>query len=1016
MNKRILSLVLSFMLALGCAGVFAADDSEKMKEGLKRVSDAVVLYKESCKALVMGKACYTDEKDRMVTPKSIDGTLYVPVRFVVEAFGGTAGWNNKRSLATFECGNATISVNAERNKLEINGKAANGDVKAFYERIYLPVEMLAETIGKKVSYDDAMIIIGSSEECFEEDETELKNEVFKKLAWQRPSVETITEDYEKTNPNNSHPRVLCNQTQWEGLKKVAKREKILASMMENFPKGGDLVLEYDLPEYILTSSGKLLNVSREVLNIAERLAMQYRLTGDKRYAEKAWDVLERVCNFPDWNNNHWLDTAEMAAAVSIMFDWCYDAFTKEQRSFVVETLKNYCLLPAAEVYSFPKGVRGNNNGGWVYAMSNWSAVCNGGVAMAAIAVMGEGDEETEQLAAECIAGGLKSVENMLVGFGYDGAWVEGPYLTYLMKYYAMYMSTLESGLGTDYGYFFSPGVPNSIYFLNYLDGAVQTFNYSDSGAAKSNNIAEAVYFAKRLNDKGTAGFCYEGMKAGAGSFRGIIWYPEGLLGEDCLVGMDKDRLFETTGVISTRNEWYDQNGISLLAKGGTPNVNHGHSDIGTFVIDCGGERFFSELGADSYNLEKYIGSDWYYRKRAEGHNTIVINPEEKDAQNSKFAPVKMQSKPRGSISVIDMQPVYDEYAESMKRGFWFTDNRQTIVIRDEIKLYSKGQVYWFAHTPADIELTDNSKGAVLTIGSQKMYAALLTDKAKFSVMDAEPLSTSPQKPLQTPNPDYKKLTVYLEDFLEGDITVVLMPINSDGKLPEKLPEIGNIDSWEIADGDIPTLQAIKINQRPIKNFNPYVHSYSVELSNDEMPKVSAKGATVTLPENLPGIAELKVGRGDNTSVYKIYFTVPAKPVDLNGGKYVKYKAAGINASEVPEPANGPYNVIDGKKGTRWSASGSQWIEFDIGSVKTVGLIGLGWYLGDGRNYRCRLEYSEDGQKYTVLSVFETSGTTDEIEYYEFKPFNARYIRLNCNGCQDSDWNSLDEFEVYSESK
>ena len=152
------------------------------------------------------------------------------------------------------------------------------------------------------------------------------------------------------------------------------------------------------------------------------------------------------------------------------------------------------------------------------------------------------------------------------------------------------------------------------------------------------------------------------------------------------------------------------------------------------------------------------------------------------------------------------------------------------------------------------------------------------------------------------------------------------------------------------------------------------------------------------------------------TINKIYFTVPAKPVDLNGGKYVKYKAAGINASEVPEPANGPYNVIDGKKGTRWSASGSQWIEFDIGSVKTVGLIGLGWYLGDGRNYRCRLEYSEDGQKYTVLSVFETSGTTDEIEYYEFKPFNARYIRLNCNGCQDSDWNSLDEFEVYSESK
>ena len=184
-----------------------------------------------------------------------------------------------------------------------------------------------------------MFIIGDSEAPFAEGESELTYEVFKKLAWQTPSTEQIRADFEKTNPNNSHPRVLCNVTQFEHIEKVAKKEKLLRTMLENYPKSGELVLDYELPEYVLSSSGKLLDVSREVLRAGERVAIQYRLTKDKRYGQKAWEILDCVCNFPDWNTTHWLDVGEMAAAVSIMFDWCYDYFTPEQRKFVVNTFR-----------------------------------------------------------------------------------------------------------------------------------------------------------------------------------------------------------------------------------------------------------------------------------------------------------------------------------------------------------------------------------------------------------------------------------------------------------------------------------------------------------------------------------------------------------------------------------------------------------------------------------------------------------------------------------------------------
>ena len=47
------------------------------------------------------------------------------------------------------------------------------------------------------------------------------------------------------------------------------------------------------------------------------LALAYRLSRDRRFADKAETELIHVCNFSDWDPVHYLDVAEMTTAVAI---------------------------------------------------------------------------------------------------------------------------------------------------------------------------------------------------------------------------------------------------------------------------------------------------------------------------------------------------------------------------------------------------------------------------------------------------------------------------------------------------------------------------------------------------------------------------------------------------------------------------------------------------------------------------------------------------------------------------
>ena len=113
-----------------------------------------------------------------------------------------------------------------------------------------------------------------------------------------------------------------------------------------------------------------------------------------------------------------------------------------------------------------------------------------------------------------------------------------------------------------------------------------------------------------------------------GTIRDILYYNPGLLGTAAT--MQKDYYFRDTEVASFRSDWDDSNSIFLGVHAGKTNVYHGHMDAGSFVLDGFGTRYASDLGADNYNIRDSVWN--LYRYRAEGHNTLVINPSKDGGQ------------------------------------------------------------------------------------------------------------------------------------------------------------------------------------------------------------------------------------------------------------------------------------------------------------------------------------------------------------------------------------------------
>ena len=540
-----------------------------------------------------------------------------------------------------------------------------------------------------------------------------------------------------------HPRVLLTPESLAALRAEVQPGGPRHEVFQGVRRAADgLLREKRTVEYKIVGP-RLLTQSRRCLDRVQTLALVHLVTGEAKYAERAWKELEAAAAFKDWNPSHFLDTAEMSCAFGIGYDWLYAWMDEAKRRTVREALLEKGLARGLEAY------RGQARWGWwTRAHHNWSQVCNGGLAVGALAVA----DEAPEASAEILTSGLMAVQGAMGNFGPDGSWNEGPgYWGYTLRYTSYYMAALQSALGTMHNLEKAPGLSEAGTFRLYFVGPTnRTFNFADASDGAGSH--PSMFWLARVFDRSVYAWDHWQRLRGEPDPLDVVWHvPEGQNPQ--AAGLPLHKHFRRDHIVFFRSAWEDPDALWAGFKGGNNRANHSHLDLGSFVLDALGVRWAEDLGGDDYNLPAYFGNKrWtYYRLRTESHNTLVIDDENQSPKAE--APVThFRGDAADARAVVDLSAAYP-MCERVRRGMAML-GRRVVLVQDEIEAKKEVEVVWGMVTRA----TPKVDGArvVLEHKGKRLYGRVLAPEgARF-----ETVSANPPKP-ERQQPDATKLVVRL---------------------------------------------------------------------------------------------------------------------------------------------------------------------------------------------------------------------------------------------------------------
>ncbi|GBG09325.1 hypothetical protein PAT3040_03969, partial [Paenibacillus agaridevorans] len=688
--------------------------------------------------------------------------------------------------------------------------------------------------------------------------------VAKVYLYMAPRAEELISELITNQPNHNHPRILATVDDFDRIQSLLDNDIRVQQWFAKVKQTADTALGQEPAPY-QKPDGLRLNMTAPS-NIAY-LAFVFRVTGEQQYLDRAWLELQNVStdNYPDWGPEHFLDTATITQGVALGYDWLYDYLSSEQLDIVRHAIVEKGLKQALPLYAGMTYWTKNNN--------NWNFVCNAGIIMGALAVA----DEEEEIAGAILQGAFKSLQHGLRQYAPDGSAIEGPaYWSYGTDYLVYLLSSLETAFGHDFGFSAADGIPATPDYPLYITGPQGPFNYSD-GPESFIPGRLLLWFAEHHQEPGYAWYHqFVQSQAVRTTPYDILWYrPELYNGSE---PPKKDYYFSRQQAVTMRSSWSDSNALFVGFKGGMNGAPHGDLDIGSFVLDANGVRWASDLGSEDYNLPGFWemgveGRRWtYYRKRTEGHNSIVINPsampEQKVTAVSKI--VKFEdNREQGAYAIADMTEAYKDSVVSAQRGVALLDGRRQFLVQDEIQAKLPSELYWFMHTEAQINIEPDGKTAILSSGGQRLQVQLLAPaEAVFSVMDAVPLSTSPNPEGQTVNTAMKKLTIHLQNRKNTTISVRMVPLLPGQDLLSDTPDVVPLDQWSVAEGTIaysttaPTnhnVVAALLTNEPVTITNnggspTYIFENNGSFTFEFMDVAGNRGSAVATVSNIDKVA------------------------------------------------------------------------------------------------------------------------------------------------------------------
>lgn len=569
-----------------------------------------------------------------------------------------------------------------------------------------------------------------------------------------------------------HPRLLATADDFQRLRAQCPADQRAGRWLARLKDEATELLSQAPVKYEIPDGKRLLSVSRRAKQRLLLLGLTYQLTSDRRFADRAWRELETVSGFKDWNPKHFLDTAEMTFAVAIGYDWLYDAWTEPQRAQLRAAIVDKGFQPALPIY--------RTNQWWSRAIHNWNQVCNGGLAVGALAI----GENEPALAAEVLHSALHSVPRAMREFRPDGGWGEGPgYWKYATEYNVFLLAALRTALGEDFGLARMPGFATTGDFPIHLTGpSGMTFNFADAGSGWSG--APQLFWLASAFDRPAYAAAQMPHAEAHPSPLDLLWGAAWSTRPAAKQPLPTAERFERVSVVTLRTAWDDPAATFVGFKGGDNRVNHGHLDLGSFVLDALGQRWAIDPGPDDYNMPGYFGRQrWsYFRTNTQSHNTLVIDGANQ-SPSARAPIVRFAHDDRWTGAVVDLSAAWPQ-ASRVRRGVALLRGGQ-VVVQDEVAAAKALPVQWQMLTGAAVQL--DGQQAILTQGDRRLTATLLAPAdSRWEV--AEQKLDPPQRPLK----DVRKLSAAAVGGMEPLRFVVLL--SPGGEAPPATP-IVPLDEW-----------------------------------------------------------------------------------------------------------------------------------------------------------------------------------------------------------------------------
>jgi hypothetical protein len=270
----------------------------------------------------------------------------------------------------------------------------------------------------------------------------------------------------------------------------------------------------------------------------------------------------------------------------------------------------------------------------------------------------------------------------------------------------------------------------------------------------------------------------------------LLWFDAG--GRDPS-DMPTAHRFRAADVVMLRGSWDDPNTTYLGIKAGANDASeHGHYDLGSFVLDANRVRWATDLGPDDYGLPGYFKAEMrsrYYRTSTIGHNTIVIDGE---CQPPHARAVITHESLEKNISyvVIDLSRAYPS-AVSALRGFALIDRRHVLIVDEIVPKARLSRVDWQMHTAAQVELFDPMATLIYPAQSEgtdprRFYLRIIDpDGGTFSLSSATPA----EPPGQKPNIGVVKLVLHLEQVEQPVRLAVFLSPDAGACATPELPSM-----------------------------------------------------------------------------------------------------------------------------------------------------------------------------------------------------------------------------------